>query len=117
MAMSCPSGSWTPNSGKAAGGVVERVVDLRAAALDLLVDRLDVVDAEEDVPDVGDDPPVGNDPLGIPAEGHQDDHLVALCDDEIRRLPIHLAREPEPVAVVLDRPLDVGDEQGRRSFR
>src|SRR5919201_371502 len=96
---------------KTAGGVVERVVDRRVAALDLLVDRFDVVDADERVPDVGDDPPVRDDPLGVFAERHQDGHLVAVGDDEIGWVAVDLAGEPEPVAVVRNRALDLGDEQ------
>src|ERR687892_2704224 len=96
---------------KSAGRVVERVVDPRAAPLDLLVDRFDVVDADEHVPYVGDDSPVGDDPLRVAAERHQNGHVVAFSDDEIWRLSVDVAGEAEPVAVVLDGALDVGDEQ------
>ena len=37
--------------------------------------------------------------------------------DEVRRVAVDLALEAEPVAVVLDRPLDVGDQQDRRDAR
>jgi hypothetical protein len=39
-----------------------------------------------------------------------DADVVALGDDEVRGLAIDLTGEAKPVAVILDRALDVGDE-------
>jgi hypothetical protein len=102
---------------KAAGRVVDRVVDGRATLLQLRVDRLDVVDSDVDVPDFVHDPPVGDDPLSVIAEGHQDDRVVAFGDTEVGRVAVCLAAESEAVAVVLDRALQTRDEEHRGASR
>src|SRR6266508_7006282 len=65
--MSRPVGDLDVELAEAARRVVERVVDASATSWTYLgVDALDVVDADVRVPDLVDDPPVGNDPCRFP---------------------------------------------------
>jgi hypothetical protein len=61
--------------------------------LHFCADGLDFVDADVGVPD---DPPVGDDPLRLVAEGKEDRRLVAVGDRDVGRIALHLAAKAEP---------------------